>query len=607
MFVSVPSPVANFKKKLPQLRAAVICLCFAEDWRESDTQGQGEGSARDLWASVMPPGATNSHTVGRFATIWDPKLCDCSSFKEFRSVRGIHSPHGSTAQMFTVSMHSVATEHADFAVANCVSSKRESRCYMHDVLQEMFLEEQSIVGGSFSTNSNLMATYIDSFVDLGLLPSSPQLCMGESGWQACACIVNSDKCTASPDDMDKNETDTLWALEIYDCIRIKLETRLQLQQMAAQSEAEEGPIVESSPIWALLQPSEAAVSDSYIPSPASASEDFEGDWSEAMHSEAGHYVCVGTSESFTDRDMDVTASFALREAQNGMGWPLVNPDGSAFEPREPSVHAENLDDYSYPYPVYDEDDIVALVCMLVQHAFRKMPGETLERRARAVVQQMAAAYSDAVFLELANIAGLLSHHHGVLRDTAAVIEHWRECDQTRRQLIRRVSNWSCQTQPPFTHDDELGRAEVQQCFFQYGINFLQHQLQPHQKRDQRYVIQTNKQGQTRLDAFQRSIIQSVLWRRMGSKFVAFGIWQIGLPRIIASDDAVGKGLLQSCLTEVLGWLVRLVEAIDHRKGTAEHADHVRMSDPTQRTWSDDNRKRKWQESNKAKPMKPFRL
>ena len=94
---------------------------------------------------------------------------------------------------------------------------------------------------------------------------------------------------------------------------------------------------------------------------------------------------------------------------------------------------------------------------------------------------------------------------------------------------------------------------------------------------------------------------------MGSKFVAYGIWQIGLPRIIASNDAVGEGLLQSSLTEVSRWLVRLVEAIDHRKGTAEHADHARMSDPTQRTWSDDNRKRKLQESNKAKPLKQFRL
>ena len=409
---------------------------------------------------------------------------------------------------------------------------------MHDVLEEMLLEDQSIVGGYFSTNSNLMATYIESFVRIGLLPRRPQLCMGKSGWQACACIVNSSKCTASPDDMDKNETDTQWAWENIDCIRIKL-----LQTCATE------PVKKSEQTRA----------------------------KEPVKQTEQTYMVHRGSHKASHKD-------------------------GATEPVEKSD-----DDYPYPYPVYEQDDIVALLCMLVQHAFRKMPGETLETRARAVLQQKATAYSDAVLLELANIAGLLSHHHGVLRDTAAVIEHWRECDQTRRQLIRRVSNWSCQTQPPFTHDDELGRAEVQQCFFQYGINFLQHQLQPHQKRDQRYVIQTNKQGQTRLDAFQRSTIQSVLWRRIGSKFIAFGIWQIGLPRIIASDDAVGKGLLQSCLTEVLGWLVRLVEAIDHRKGTAEHADHVRMSDPTQRTWSDDNRKRKWQESNKAKPMKPFRL
>ena len=96
---------------------------------------------------------------------------------------------------------------------------------------------------------------------------------------------------------------------------------------------------------------------------------------------------------------------------------------------------------------------------------------------------------------------------------------------------------------------------------------------------------------------------------MGSKFVAYGIWQIGLPRIIASNDAVLLAsndavpavhcLLQSSLTEVLRWLVRMVEAIDDHKGTAEHADQVRRSDPTQRTLSDDNRKRKLRESSKA--------
>ena len=117
---------------------------------------------------------------------------------------------------------------------------------------------------------------------------------------------------------------------------------------------------------------------------------------------------------------------------------------------------------------------------------------------------------------------------------------------------------------------ELDRDEVSLCFRRLGRILLTEDLLPHQKRDNRYCLRNNFEGDTHLSGFQRSFTDSLLRKVLGDKRVAFVIWQHGIPSIadvpMVYDGRLklkflDMGMLQSGLDECLQWYIGLANDI----------------------------------------------
>ena len=107
------------------------------------------------------------------------------------------------------------------------------------------------------------------------------------------------------------------------------------------------------------------------------------------------------------------------------------------------------------------------------------------------------------------------------------------------------------------------------CYQRFGRILLTDDLLPRQKRDKRYRLRNNFEGDTYLSKFQRSFTDSLLRKFLGDKRVAFLIWQHGIPSIADMGHATerpGRGhaterpgrvldmdMLQSGLDECLQW------------------------------------------------------
>jgi hypothetical protein len=91
-------------------------------------------------------------------------------------------------------------------------------------------------------------------------------------------------------------------------------------------------------------------------------------------------------------------------------------------------------------------------------------------------------------------------------------------------------------------------------------------LLPHQKRDKRYRLRNNFEGDTYLSGFQRSFTDSLLRKFLGDKRVAFLIWQHGIPSIAdnyrrVDSKVLDMGILQRGLDECLQWYTCLANDI----------------------------------------------
>ena len=95
-------------------------------------------------------------------------------------------------------------------------------------------------------------------------------------------------------------------------------------------------------------------------------------------------------------------------------------------------------------------------------------------------------------------------------------------------------------------------------------------LLPHQRRDKRYRLRNNFEGDTYLSTFQRSFTDSLLRKFLGDKRVAFLIWQHGIPSVAdrpvvyrrrVDSKVLDMGMLQSGLDECLQWYTCLANDI----------------------------------------------
>ena len=121
-----------------------------------------------------------------------------------------------------------------------------------------------------------------------------------------------------------------------------------------------------------------------------------------------------------------------------------------------------------------------------------------------------------------------------------------------------------------TEHVELDEDEVSLCYRRFGRSLLTDALLPHQRRDKRYRLRNNFEGDTHLSTFQRSFTDNVLRRFLGDKRVAYLIWQHGLPGIAdgrllyhqqVDSKVIDMGMLQSGLEECIQWYIALADDI----------------------------------------------
>ena len=185
---------------------------------------------------------------------------------------------------------------------------------------------------------------------------------------------------------------------------------------------------------------------------------------------------------------------------------------------------------------------------------------------------------------------MMLHKDGSPKDANATLTFMRRSAKIREELratssdnaTERVESSDNGTERVESSDNatvpvELDEDEVSLCYRRFGRILLTDDLLPHQKRDKRYCLRNNFEGDTHLSNFQRSFIDSLLRKFLGDKRVAFLIWQHGIPSIADMGHATERpgrghaterpgrvldmGMLQSGLDECLQWYSCLANAI----------------------------------------------
>ena len=154
---------------------------------------------------------------------------------------------------------------------------------------------------------------------------------------------------------------------------------------------------------------------------------------------------------------------------------------------------------------------------------------------------------------------MMLHKNGVPKDAKATLRFMRRLDKIREEIV-------ATSRDNATERVELNEDEVSLCYRRFGRMLLTHELLPHQKRDKRYRLRNNFEGDTYLSGFQRSFTDSMLRKFLGDKKVATLIWQHGMPSladrpVVLGSKVLNMAKLQSALYECLQWYGCLVNDI----------------------------------------------
>ena len=171
---------------------------------------------------------------------------------------------------------------------------------------------------------------------------------------------------------------------------------------------------------------------------------------------------------------------------------------------------------------------------------------------------------------------MMLHKDGSPKDANVTLTFMRRSAKIREELLatssdnatERVESSDNATEHVESRDNatervELDKDEVSLCYQRFGRILLTDDLLPHQKRDKKYRLRNNFEGDTYLSTFQRSFTDNLLRKFLGDKRVAILIWQHGIP-IIATERpgrVLDMSMLQIGLDECLQWYCLL--ANDH--------------------------------------------
>ena len=219
-------------------------------------------------------------------------------------------------------------------------------------------------------------------------------------------------------------------------------------------------------------------------------------------------------------------------------------------------------------PTKEFESTVALASLMGSWAFPSATPEALEISAREAMEELET--SDAVVMEMARLANIAFYDkQGNTKDTSWLHNELYTCQRIRQNVIA------------MTGPGELSVDDVTKCYTSRCIEFLQNELTQEQRRDSKYRIQyhpstaTEHAGAAKVTGPQRSTFDSVLRGRVGSKYVAMTIWQIGLPTPLIQWQS--PDLLQSGLEDIVHWLARVAEEMDRRCADPSHGVQERLS------------------------------
>ena len=248
----------------------------------------------------------------------------------------------------------------------------------------------------------------------------------------------------------------------------------------------------------------------------------------------------------------------------------------------------------------DLEKIVALLLWMAQDFLSNHHIDDIHCAALEVVSKHVEAATEGTLgsLQTASVAKLselidimMLHKNGSPKDANATLTFMRRLAKIREELratssdnaTERVESWYIKVRPCVdrievrhvgstdnaTEHIELDEDEVSLCYRRFGRILLTDDLEPHQKRDKRYCLRNNFEGDTHLSTFQRSFTDNLLRKFLGNKRVAFLIWQHGIPSIADMGHATKRpgrghaterpgrvldmGMLQSGLDECLQW------------------------------------------------------
>ena len=158
---------------------------------------------------------------------------------------------------------------------------------------------------------------------------------------------------------------------------------------------------------------------------------------------------------------------------------------------------------------------------------------------------------------------MMLHKDGSPKDANATLGFMRRLAEIREE-VRPTSSDNA------TERVELDEDEVSLCYQRFGRILLTDDLLPHQRRDKRYRLRNNFEGDTYLSTFQRSFTDNLLRKFLGDKRVAFLIWQHGIPSVAdrplvyprrVDSKVLDMDMLQSGLDECLQWYTCLANDI----------------------------------------------
>ena len=212
----------------------------------------------------------------------------------------------------------------------------------------------------------------------------------------------------------------------------------------------------------------------------------------------------------------------------------------------------------------DLEKIVALLLWMAQDFQSNIHIDDIHYAALEVIIKHADAATGGTLgsLHTASVAKLsklidimMLHKDGPPKDVNATLDFMRRCARVREELLATASDNA-------TERVELDKDNVSLCYQRFGRILLTDDLLLHQKRDKRYRLRNNFEGDTYLSTFQRSFTNSLLRKFLGDKRVAFLIWQHGIPSVAdrpvvyrrrVDSKVLDMGMLQSGLDECLQW------------------------------------------------------